>query len=57
MQSYFHQDIKYQHTITQQLIRIELIFKGWVVKKWINVNQEQKFVMKKINRLTIPHSA
>ena len=32
---------------TQQLIGMDLLFKGWVVKNWLNVNQEQSYLMKK----------
>ena len=41
---------------TQHLIGMDLLFKGWVVKNWINVNHEQSYVMKKLNKIIVKHS-
>jgi len=41
---------------TQQLIGMDLIFKGWVMKNWLNVNQCQSVVMKNVNRIIVRKS-
>lgn len=45
-----------EFTTTQQLIGMDLLFKGWVVKNWLNVNQEQSYLMKKLNKILVKHS-
>ena len=35
---------------------MKLIFRGWVSKNWINVNQRQSYAMKKMNKVIVKHS-
>ena len=35
---------------------MELIFKGWVIKNWLNIQQEQEQVTKKLNRIIVKSS-
>ena len=41
------------YSTTQQVVGMELIFKGWVMKNWLNVQQEQEHVTKKLNRIIV----
>ena len=41
---------------TQHLIGMDLLFRGWVVKNWVNVNHEQSYLMKKLNKIIVKHS-
>ena len=40
---------------TQYLVGMELIFKGWVVKNWLNANQSQSHMMKKLNKINVKY--
>ena len=41
---------------TQHLVGMDLIFKGWVMKNWVNVNETQSYVMKKLNKAIVKRS-
>ena len=40
----------------QQLVGIDLIFKGWVVKNWANMSQKQSLGIKRINKMIVKYS-
>jgi len=42
-----------EYNTTQHLIGMKMIFRGWVVKNWSNVNQQTSFNMKKINKIIV----
>ena len=41
---------------TQQLIGMDMLFRGWVVKNWINVNEKQSHLMAKLNKIIVKQS-
>ena len=41
---------------TQHLIGMDLLFRGWVIKNQVNVNHEQSYLMKKLNKIIVKHS-
>jgi len=45
-----------EYTTTQHVIGMDLLFKGWVVKNWLNVNNKQRHVMKRINKIIVKQS-
>ena len=43
-----------QHYVTiQHVIGIELLFKGWVVQNWLNVQDDQQMETKQMNKIII----
>ena len=38
---------------TQHLVGMDLIFKGWVMKNRVNVNEIQSYMMKKLNKANV----
>ena len=55
IRAYLHKE-ETEFKSTQNLIRIDLLFKGQVIKNWVNVNYEQSYVMKKVNKIIVKHS-
>ena len=46
----------YDRVTTQSLIRIHLIFRGWIMKNWLNVNEYQPRKMHTLNKIIVNHS-
>ena len=42
-----------EHMTTQHLVGMDLVFKGWVVKNWLSVQQRQSCTMKKFNKVIV----
>ena len=40
-----------EYNTTQHLIGIKMLFRGWVVKNWLHINQHTSISMKKINKI------
>jgi hypothetical protein len=45
-----------EYATTQHVIGMDLLFKGWVVKNWLNVHNKQRHVMKRINKIIVKQS-
>ena len=45
-----------EYVTTQHAIGMELIFKGWVVKNWFDMQQKQYFTMRKVNKIIVKQS-
>ena len=45
-----------EYATTQHAIGMELIFKGWVVKNWFDVQQKQRFTTGKVNKIIVKQS-
>ena len=50
--NYVNQEEK-EYVTTQHLVGMELIFKEWVVKNWLNIQQSQSYTMKKLNKIIV----
>ena len=42
-----------EYATTQHLVGMDLAFKGWVVKNWLDVQQRQSLTMKKLNKVIV----
>ena len=54
--SWYAKDEEHKYVTIQHAIGMELIFKGWVVKNWMDVQQVQSHRMKKINKIIVKNS-
>ena len=45
-----------EYNTTQHIIGMKMIFRGWVVKNWININQQTSISMKRINKIIVKRS-
>ena len=41
------------YVMTQHVIGMELLFKGWVVRNWLNVQDDQQMEMKQMNKIIV----
>ena len=48
--------VQNEYVTMQCAIGMELIFKGWVVKNWFDVQQKQCFTMGKVNKIIVKQS-
>ena len=55
MNTYLYQT-EDQLVITQQIISMKYIFRGWVVKNWTNVNQEASQIIEQVNKIIVKES-
>jgi len=37
----------------QHIIGMKMLFRGWVVKNWMNIDQQTSITMKKINKILV----
>ena len=52
----YMKDEEHEYITTQHVIGMELIFKEWVVKNWMDMQQVQSHRMKKINKIIVKNS-
>lgn len=52
IETYVNQESN-EYTTTQHVVGMDLMFKGWVIKNWLNVQQKQEYIMKKINKIIV----
>ena len=52
IKKYLYQEDE-EYMTTQQVIGMKMLFKGWSVKNWVNVNVEPSLKMKKINKILV----
>ena len=52
---YLHCDDQ-EYITTQHIVGMDMVFKGWAVKNWPDVNQGPPYSMRKLNKLIVKHS-
>lgn len=52
IETYVNQESN-EHTTTQHIVGMDFIFKGWVMKNWLNAQHKQECIMKKMNKIIV----